>query len=669
MAFTKINAAGIGSTETVTLDGLSVINNGSFGGNLTVGGVLTYEDVTNVDSVGLITARNGIVVGSGITLSKDGDGFFTGVITATSYSGIDLSDVTGATGDFSIADKIVHTGDTDTALRFPAADTITAETGGSERLRINSSGNVGLGGQTNPSAALHIQDLSANGYELKLSGNAIQFNRTSLSYIDQYNDTGSIVFRMTSSNTEALRIDSSGRLLLGTTTEGVANASNFTIAGAVHCGMTIRSGTTNDGQIAFSDGTSGDDEYRGQILYRHSSDHMHFVTNAVERVRIFSNGDIGVNATTVNRADAGRNTIQFDYSGSDGSEGLEIRLSNSALNGNAATDNAAITYIGQNLGITNRENGVITFRNNGSEAMRITASGQVSVGGNASPDGEFHVYEGDAGCTADTSANLGVFETDDNSGGITILTPNTGKQNIYFGTSGTGGAYEAGIRYTHESHGTTADRRAMSFRAGGTEYVRLQESMMRIGDSQTSASAGRLQVIEERGGGQNNDTNVYFETNANDWNLKTYYNSAGTHYHIQFIEQGATRGSISGADGSNVNFNQGSDYRWKENIVRMTGDEGIEICKKLKPSKYNWIENREETGQINTVDGFIAHEVVEAGVLGAVTGEKDAVNEDGSIKGQELDYGQMTPVLAAAIKGLIDKVETLESEVAALKSS
>ena len=87
MAFTKITAAGIGSTETVTLDGLSVINNGSFGGNLTVSGVLTYEDVTNVDSVGLITARNGVVVGSGITLSKDGDIFATGVTTSTTFSG------------------------------------------------------------------------------------------------------------------------------------------------------------------------------------------------------------------------------------------------------------------------------------------------------------------------------------------------------------------------------------------------------------------------------------------------------------------------------------------------------------------------------------------------------------------------------------------------------
>ena len=81
MAFTKINAAGIGTTETVTVDGLTVINDGSFGGNLSVGGTITYEDVTNVDSVGIITARAGVLVGSGITLSKDGDVFFTGIPT------------------------------------------------------------------------------------------------------------------------------------------------------------------------------------------------------------------------------------------------------------------------------------------------------------------------------------------------------------------------------------------------------------------------------------------------------------------------------------------------------------------------------------------------------------------------------------------------------------
>ena len=124
MALTKIGSIGIntgiafaGVTTIATLNAsdnvLSVggtvnfVSDVSIGGTVSIAGTLTYEDVTNVDAVGLITARDGIKVGSGITLSVDGDGFFTGVITATSYSGIDLSDVTGATGDFSIADKII----------------------------------------------------------------------------------------------------------------------------------------------------------------------------------------------------------------------------------------------------------------------------------------------------------------------------------------------------------------------------------------------------------------------------------------------------------------------------------------------------------------------------------------------------------------------------------
>jgi len=56
------------------------------------------------------------------------------------------------TGDVSIADKIIHTGDTNTAIRFPAADTFTVETSGNERLRVTSGGDVGIG-TTNPTSA------------------------------------------------------------------------------------------------------------------------------------------------------------------------------------------------------------------------------------------------------------------------------------------------------------------------------------------------------------------------------------------------------------------------------------------------------------------------------------------------------------------------------------
>ena len=114
---------GTASGTTTVTHNLSVTNNftatgsvnaasATITGNLGVGGVLTYEDVTNIDSVGVVTARSGI-------------------------------QVTG--GSVDIIDKIKHIGDLDTFISFPAADTITAETGGSERLRVDSSGRMFLG--------------------------------------------------------------------------------------------------------------------------------------------------------------------------------------------------------------------------------------------------------------------------------------------------------------------------------------------------------------------------------------------------------------------------------------------------------------------------------------------------------------------------------------------
>ena len=189
---------------------------------------------------------------------------------------------------------------------------------------------------------------------------------------------------------ESLRITSEGKLGLNFTspTTIIHASGNNTVGTSVT--MTLQSHDTANATSGIdllarrSDNVNETCKIQAASGGQNSVD-LQFHTNNTEKLRIFSNGDIGVNATTVNRSDAGRNTIQFDYSGSDGSEGLEIRLSNSALNGNAATDNAAITYIGQNLGITNRENGLITFSNNGSERLRIDSNGDVCVGNSGNP--------------------------------------------------------------------------------------------------------------------------------------------------------------------------------------------------------------------------------------------------------------------------------------------
>ena len=89
MALTRIGSVGLATGININA------GVGTFTGNLTVGGVLTYEDVTNVDSIGIITARAGVKVGSGITLSSDGDIFFTGIMTGngSGLTGIANTDV------------------------------------------------------------------------------------------------------------------------------------------------------------------------------------------------------------------------------------------------------------------------------------------------------------------------------------------------------------------------------------------------------------------------------------------------------------------------------------------------------------------------------------------------------------------------------------------------
>ena len=94
-------------------------------GTISIGGTLTYEDVTSVDSVGIVTARGLSIFGNTSGLNVTGVGTFA--------------------GDVSIADKIIHTGDTDTAIRFPSANTVTVETGGNESTRFDSGGRVLIG--------------------------------------------------------------------------------------------------------------------------------------------------------------------------------------------------------------------------------------------------------------------------------------------------------------------------------------------------------------------------------------------------------------------------------------------------------------------------------------------------------------------------------------------
>ena len=175
-------------------------------------------------------------------------------------------------------------------------------------------GNVGIGTASNyADSKLEVRGTNAGGdVALRVTNNSttsgsqagVIFTTTTADYttagIGYERGTNALKFYVGQSApgggfdnaTERVRIDSSGRLLVGTTTEGQANADNLTVADSANCGITIRSGTSNSGNLYFSDATSGNGEYAGAVLYQHGDERMMFYTNSTERIRIFNNGNI-----------------------------------------------------------------------------------------------------------------------------------------------------------------------------------------------------------------------------------------------------------------------------------------------------------------------------------------------------------------------------------------
>jgi hypothetical protein len=111
---------------------------------------------------------------------------------------------------------------------------------------------------------------------------------------------------------------------------------------------------------------------------------------------------------------------------------------------------------------------------------------------------------------------------------------------------------------------------------------------------------------------------------------------------------------------SSTNYNTTSDYRLKENVVDLTG--AADRVQQLNPSQFNFIAEPD-----NTVDGFLAHEVADI-VPEAVTGEKDAVDDDGNIVAQAIDQSKLVPLLTAALQQALTKIDQLETRIEALEA-
>ncbi len=315
------------------------------------------------------------------------------------------------------------------------------------------------------------------------------------------------------------------------------------------------------------------------------------------------------------------------------------------------------------------------------ERVRITAGGNVGIG-TASPVKKFEVNG-----SARVSGTLDAYpsSTSPVSAGV-------------FYNNSTGASADCRVQIkTYANQGADP---YLHFDAGGSNFIcgmkyegtTQNKFMIGPGDSPSSGMTGGIYVhgngkvslnasgIPSRRFNVSDTTAVQIWTYGNcGAHFSAQYQSntnSGTQYYNVFTRlDGSWDGYIVSSSDGNITLANGSDYRLKDNVVSMTN--GIDIVKKLNPITYKWKASTGRDTSI-TMQGFLAHEVDEAGVIGAVDGEKDGVWDTaenpaeaavGDPRYQGLSLERLVPALTAALKESIARIETLEAEVAALKGS
>tara|TARA_R100001509_G_scaffold148657_1_gene106646 strand:+ start:25 stop:1869 length:1845 start_codon:yes stop_codon:yes gene_type:complete len=566
------------------------------------------------------------------------------------------------TADIFLAGSILHTGDTNTKIRFPAADTVSIETAGSERLRVDSSGLVGIG--KTPSRTLDVSGKIRSSEAVCFGDNSSTPSEGAAIHRPAASTLGFVT-----NDSERMRIDSSGVLSIGTSSpnnsasklqvedsgeNNVYFVGNTSTSGAR---LILQNKNTTANSFTGILGADAGGQTTSQIFFYNADNannegFMTFETRPsgglpTERFRIHSSGILTVGNDASGAASYGGQMVIATTSGgvltcADTGSGERLRLEGGSGLGRIGTDS----------------NHDLVFITNGTsnERMRITSTGKVGIG-TTSPTRPLHIAS-DEDLTSFTGTTKGAFcisNSDYVSGEYSAIDfTYTGSDNpiariaakitssgtlLSIGTSNnySNGVTNEGLIMNNEGEvgiGTTPGVQFDVFKAGNVVVARSLAS---------AASA------------------VNFDSNNSI--------SSGRAFFHRFIYNGSVVGNIY-SDGSTTVFNTGSDYRLKENVIPIS--DGITRLKTLKPSRFNF-----KRDPSITVDGFLAHEAAVA-VPEAVSGTKDEIAlEDDLPKGikkndpiyQGIDHSKLVPLLTAALQEEIAKRESLETRVAALEAA
>ena len=704
---------------------IKTVGIGTFDNTVSIGGTLTYEDVTNVDAIGIITART----------------------------------------DINLGDSIIHVGDTNTKIRFPAADTISAETGGTERLRIQADGDVSFGDETTGRA--QIKHVSGNQAD-RDSGGFPQYSFVGNEGTGMRRASANVLCFDTN-GTERVRIENNGRIAIGNHTGAT---HDIHIKHATSPGIRLEDTTNSTKMTVFAqDNNTGVGNFSNHdlLLYTNSLERFRVQSSGYVLIgetsrRVFSsnnvpifqvagntNGQWGrISSTTFlndgiagglimaksrNATLGGHTVVQNDdqlgliaFEGSDGDEfirgaSIQAKVDGTPGNNDMPTELMfAVTNDNSNGPTTRmsiRPAGYVELPNDTylniphDERCIVFDEGQKMITSNDG-QGNFNFITGKnhdaAHVSTSSSGNSGITQIEMNSDGS--------DGNICFAVgptraAGSSATFVNGFKLVYFASNSSSHLNGLQYITGSStspsglsgNYPFIHKGNAFDGTWTTDSTSqfkvlgdgGSIAITTNDGGG---NCNVCFnhasetpDTNGSSWRITA--NIDGTNSSIYFSNNanvtsgnsstGVTprleithTGTFVGSSSNNI-----SDVRLKKNITTIT--DATTKIKGLVGRTFEWKEEAQlETG---TQYGFIAQEM-ETVVSDLVTDGKsyglrafdkdgnllDNINHDG-VKEKIVEYSKgvnidgVVPILVEALKEAIGKIETLETKVAALEGS
>ena len=799
---------GVLTTFSLTVNTQSVVPSNVYQLFISLGGVLQDPGVDFTANGNQITFTTAPVSGLTFFGVFQGDSI-TGTPTIADASittlklatGLTITNTAGTAG----APSVTFAGDTNTGIYSPGADQVAITTGGTGRLFVDSSGRLlvgtstarsnffgttlssltqteGTGGSTaRGSLSVINNDVSNNPpYVLlgrsgaaTLGSNAVVVSGSRLgtltfhgadgtSFIEAAtvagevdgtpgtNDMpGRLVFSTTAdgaaSPTERLRIDSSGRVGVGTSapqglitlSKGTGNIAPTSVTAAnsfINIGF-AEYGSASNGKYmvsyGYSSGATNAPAYIGleqTSTGSYTCGDLTFYTRSVttdtaptERLRITNGGLVGIgtsgptanfqvshtstapslssfagSAATFNgsssirlsfgtypapsytswiqSADASGNAYPLLLQPLGGNVGIGVTAPDTTTHikgawvsntGQLRVDaNSGETYAGISLA-NNGSSKALIYHNNSTNAFYLgtaTASGVITfndtTGERARLDSSGRWLVGTSSTSAVCRALFQGHSSDANSGAFLYLTRGD--------TAPADGSGLGSINFADSGHTTAAtisvNRDGGTWTSGSSQPTRLTFSTTASGSASPTermriTSGGSVFIGTTTATYPNPGIGLYPTGYAE---LGNNAGTAGTGF-FGFARSNVLIGSITQSGTTGVAYNTSSDYRLKENVEPING--AVERILRLKPSRFNFIADPDIT-----VDGFIAHEA-QAVVPEAVHGSKDEVDEDGNPVYQGIDQSKLVPLLTAALQEAVAEIKALKDRVTALEGA